>query len=101
MEYKGHARCALPLIYAHVSEPSFCLLTLMNSIGPGIGGSVIRGAVLRQRDIEVLATRLIEAGLESPSFRRQTRAVNKDIVYVAQYPRMVGTLVLREKIWKF
>ena len=83
MKYKEDACCPLPLIYAHVSEPSSCLLTFLNSTGPSIGGSVKLGAVLRHRDTEVLATRLIEAGLDSPNVRRQTRAVSKKILYVA------------------
>jgi hypothetical protein len=74
---------ALPLIYAHVSEPRSCLLTFINSMGPGEGGSVMRGAVLRHSDTEVLATRLMEAGLDSTSFTRQTRPVTMNILYIA------------------
>jgi hypothetical protein len=56
----------------------------MSSAGPVVGGAVIRGGLLRHRDREMLATRLIVAGLDSTKAIRQPRAVIKDILYILE-----------------
>lgn len=67
-----------------MSKPNSCPLTLISSVGPNVGGAVIRGAILRHRDREMLATQLIVAGLDSIKVIRQPRAVTKGTLYILE-----------------